>query len=58
MQISHDFIAIKTSLIIVFNAAYRIGENEKRDVILGKCLIITSPYGAIHSVPDSAILLS
>ena len=37
MQISHDFIAIKTSLIIVFNAAYRIGENEKRDVILAKC---------------------
>jgi len=34
MQISHDFIAIKSSLIIVFNAAYRIGENEKRDVIL------------------------
>jgi len=34
MQISHDFISTKTSLIIVFNAVYRIGENEKRDLIL------------------------
>jgi len=34
MQISHDFIATKTSLIIVFNAVHRTGKNEKRDVIL------------------------